>query len=410
MLNTVYIGIGQCGNRFADCFAKGSTEGKAGLKGAAGIAAIAINTAAGDMSMLENIRDENKIKITLSGRTEGAGRNPQVGQESMESNLELVDSCIISAAKKAQMDHIDLCFLWAGLGGGTGTGGLQVLAEHLAEEGYNIAIGVTMPRKNEGMVARCNAYNAMLDLQDWLSKKGRRDIPYIVIDNNKISDMTLERSNEIIASSIMRLNKATSYELAGSNFDNSDFLSVLKRYGTMSVVRASVPVAELNGSSSKAILSALQKETESLPFTESIAADARGAAVIAVVPKKFLATGGGANRKVLDENLNEVTGTLRESNPYSAIYLHPSEENMDKIYVYALLTGLASPQKEMAELGEEVEELIVKDKEIVKRNRKAFSGMKKLSLYDDDDDDDEEGDDSVETGSRRAVGHYNFGT
>ena len=88
MLNTVYIGIGQCGNRFADCFGKCSTEEQENNKGTAGIAAVAINTAAGYMSMLTNIRNENKLKITLDGRPEGAGSNPKIGRESMEENLD----------------------------------------------------------------------------------------------------------------------------------------------------------------------------------------------------------------------------------------------------------------------------------------------------------------------------------
>lgn len=375
MLNTIYIGIGQCGNRFADCFAKCSTDGKEVHGEAAGIAAIAINTAAGDMSMLENVRDENKIKITLAGRTEGAGRNPEIGCESMEANLSLVDASIRSACQKAKMEHVDLCFLWAGLGGGTGTGGLQVLAEHLADEGYNIAIGVTMPKKNEGMVARVNAYNAMLQLQNWLSNKGRRDIPYIVIDNNRITDTTLEKSNEMIASTISRMNRATSFKLAGSNFDNSDFLSVLKRFGTMSFVKAAIPLAEISSDSSEAMLNAVEKALEKVPYTGSVASDARGAAIVAVVPGKFLETGGGANRKMLDSNIDAVKNKFAESNPYSAVYIHPSAEVTDKMFVYVLLTGLAAPLDEMNALCDEVSELIAKDKEIVKKNRKALKGL-----------------------------------
>ena len=409
MLNIVYIGIGQCGNRFADCFAKCATDNKDSLKnGEAGIAAITINTASADMSMLANVKEENKIKITLPNHPEGAGRNPAIGQESMEANLPLIDSNIELARQKAKMEHVDLCFLWAGLGGGTGTGGLQALAEHLVGEGYRIAIGVTMPRPDEGMITRYNAYNAMLELQDWLISKGRRDIPYMVIDNNKISGLALEKSNEIIARNIARLNKATSCEVVDNTFDDSDFLSVLLHDGTMACVRARIPLTELTGDSTDVVLSAIKSELAGAPFTESVASKARGAAILTVVPRKFLETNGFNNRRLLDENIRVVKQQLPSSNPYSTIYIHPSESVTDRVYVYVLLTGLADPQKEMLALADEVSELIKENKAINKERRRSLKGLQKLSLDDDDDDDEEDENKEGYQPVAAVAGGFNF--
>jgi hypothetical protein len=69
MLNTVYIGIGQCGNRFVDCFAKGISENDR-QGSVAGTAVLAVNTAKRDMSVLKNIPESNRITITLEGNSD----------------------------------------------------------------------------------------------------------------------------------------------------------------------------------------------------------------------------------------------------------------------------------------------------------------------------------------------------
>ena len=395
MLNTLYIGIGQCGNRFADCFARYSTEKTELREGRAGVAAVAINTAAGDMSILENIPQENRVKITLNNHLDGAGRDPEVGRRSMEEHLAEVDNCIAMACSRAQMEHIDLCFLWAGLGGGTGTGGLLVLAEHLVEQGYDIAIGVTLPTKAEGFIARGNAYNAMLNLQDWIKQKNRRNIPYIVVDNSRITDMTLEMSNEIIASNIVRLNKATSYELTGSNFDDTDFKNVLKKYGVMAVGKASIPITALTGGNETVLMDALLADLTNSPFAEFSVDDSRSSSVIVVAPRKFLKGMGSDNRKILDKNISAITNRLAGSNPHQGVFLQPSKNVTDKVYVYVLLTGLPFPFEKVNEIGTEVAEYIRLDKEKNKRNLNAAKGMTRLSFGSDSDEDDEEDDEDV---------------
>ena len=66
MLNFVHIGIGQCGNRFAEQF------------GRRGRTALAINTARVDTSILnsKSISPKNQLHIALDGLKDGAGRNP----------------------------------------------------------------------------------------------------------------------------------------------------------------------------------------------------------------------------------------------------------------------------------------------------------------------------------------------
>lgn len=124
MLNFVHIGIGQCGNRFAEQF------------GGRNRTAIAINTARVDMSGLDNksISPKNQLHIALDGLKDGAGRDPEIGRRSMEANLDMICEAVIRATRDKPADRI---VLWAGLGGGTGTGGVLPLMKRLTDDGYN---------------------------------------------------------------------------------------------------------------------------------------------------------------------------------------------------------------------------------------------------------------------------------
>lgn len=73
----------------------------------------------------------------------GAGANPEVGENSAKESAEEIESKIVNT---------DLLFLTAGMGGGTGTGALPVIAEMAKNMGI-LTIGiVTKPFKFEGKV------------------------------------------------------------------------------------------------------------------------------------------------------------------------------------------------------------------------------------------------------------------
>jgi len=49
---------------------------------------------------------------------------------------------------------VDRFVLWAGLGGGTGTGGIVPLMQHLVANGHKVMLGMTIPRKRESWIVR----------------------------------------------------------------------------------------------------------------------------------------------------------------------------------------------------------------------------------------------------------------
>lgn len=106
----------------------------------------------------------------------GAGANPVVGEKSARENADEIESKICNS---------DLLFLTAGMGGGTGTGALPVIAE-MAKGMDMLTIGiVTKPFKFEGKVRQNKAEEGIAKLKDNVNA-------LIVIENDKL----LKSNNE----------------------------------------------------------------------------------------------------------------------------------------------------------------------------------------------------------------------
>lgn len=100
----------------------------------------------------------------------GAGANPEVGEKSANENAEEIRTSLINT---------DLLFLTAGMGGGTGSGALPVIAQMAKEMGI-LTIGiVTKPFKFEGKPREKRAIEGI--------EKLRKNVDaLIVIENDKL--------------------------------------------------------------------------------------------------------------------------------------------------------------------------------------------------------------------------------
>ena len=100
----------------------------------------------------------------------GAGANPEVGENSAKENAEEIAASLVNT---------DLLFLTAGMGGGTGTGALPVIAEMAKEMGI-LTIGiVTKPFKFEGKLREKTAMAGIEKLKQNVDA-------LIVIENDKL--------------------------------------------------------------------------------------------------------------------------------------------------------------------------------------------------------------------------------
>jgi cell division protein FtsZ len=123
--------------------------------GVVGAETIAVNTDAQDLLYTDAHKKVLIGRETTRGL--GAGANPEVGMESARENKEDI--------KKA-LQGADMVFLTAGLGGGTGTGSLPVIADVSKKIGALTVAVVTLPFGMEGRQRMENARKGLENLQD----------------------------------------------------------------------------------------------------------------------------------------------------------------------------------------------------------------------------------------------------
>ncbi len=119
------IGVGGAGSNVVD---------RLMLSNPSGVHLSAVNT---DQQALANspVLDKHCIGKNIT-RGLGAGGDPGVGREAALADAELLEGLV---------DGVDLLFVTAGLGGGTGTGAASVIADIAAQKGTTVIAFVTMP-------------------------------------------------------------------------------------------------------------------------------------------------------------------------------------------------------------------------------------------------------------------------
>ena len=164
-----------------------------------GIEYYIVNTEKGIIDRSKNL-GINAIQIgptVTSGL--GAGANPEVGESSAKESLTEIDKIL---------DGADLVFLTAGMGGGTGTGAIPVIAEEAKSRGIITVAIVTVPFLFEGRLRKTKAENGIEKLKpfvnslivisnDRLLKNSAQDIS--ILDAFKLTDDVLKQAVESIS-------------------------------------------------------------------------------------------------------------------------------------------------------------------------------------------------------------------
>jgi cell division protein FtsZ len=120
-----------------------------------GIEFIAVNT---DLQALAKCRAPMKLQLgKLITRGLGAGSDPEIGRKAALEDTERILECLQGA---------DMIFLAAGLGGGTGTGAVPVIASLAAEVGALTVAVVTKPFAFEGRRRMHLAEKGLADLRE----------------------------------------------------------------------------------------------------------------------------------------------------------------------------------------------------------------------------------------------------
>ena len=337
MLDFLYVGIGQCGNKIVDSFAGHKNK------------AIAINTTQKDMNGLVNVNKNNMINIEANGTKGGAGKTPALGKKAMLEHIDEVMEKIETVGKES--DYIVLC---AGLGGGTGSGGTPVLIQSLLAQKKKVMLLLTLPDDTEGVEVQVNAFNSCLNILKIIENY---KVPYILIENNKIRARMNSTNNFDWSSVNQSLGKVFSQFNASANktssyttFDETDYKKTLFVQGMMTLVKVTMDVSEINNDNAlrDAILNAWRDKNFFVDF------DHQTATMITTIieaPEKFLSNRD--NYKLLTTSLLKLRDMCGSVSPYEGIYSYDGKQEAnrkDKVIVYCMLTGLKAPMEKLSSL------------------------------------------------------------
>jgi cell division GTPase FtsZ len=132
-MKLVVVGLGQCGGRLADEFAHLNERARSqrGIEIITG--AFAVNTDAADLSGLQTISGDYQHRILIGGRRtggHGVGKINELGAEVAKDDADKVVDAIRTARHFFETDAF---MLIAGVGGGTGSGSIPIIAQMLRE-------------------------------------------------------------------------------------------------------------------------------------------------------------------------------------------------------------------------------------------------------------------------------------
>ena len=172
--------------------------------------------------------DINRVneKIVLGpkiARNLGTGVNPKKGREAaLESKNDII---------KALPERIEMVFVTACLGGGTGTGAAPVIAEIAKSMGKLVVGVVTIPFRDEGQGFMIRAMDGLRELRQYVDS-------LLIIDNQKIYEAfgdqnmkeAFKRPNEVLVTAVKSISEIITLE-GEINVDMNDVRMAMEDSG-----------------------------------------------------------------------------------------------------------------------------------------------------------------------------------
>ena len=170
-MKIVVIGLGQCGGRIADEFAKLNSKAKRqrGIEIVTG--AFAVNTDAADLSGLTAIKRDYQHRILIGGRKTGGHGVGKVNELGAEIAKEDSDKVIDAIRTTKHFYESDAFLLIASAGGGTGSGSLPVITQHVKARYSDkpVYTAVVLPFEHEEQTEERTTYNTATCLKSTYS-------------------------------------------------------------------------------------------------------------------------------------------------------------------------------------------------------------------------------------------------
>ena len=161
-MKLIVVGFGQCGGRIADEFARlnRKARGQRGIDIVSGV--FAVNTDVADLSGLTSIKPDYQHRILIGGRKTGGHGVGKINELGAEIAREDGDKVIDTVRTDKRFAEADAFMLIAGAAGGTGSGAISVISQHIKERYvdkpvYNL---IVLPFEHEETTEERTIYNA----------------------------------------------------------------------------------------------------------------------------------------------------------------------------------------------------------------------------------------------------------
>ena len=268
----------------------------------------------------------------------GAGNDPAIGEKCAETDIEKIAEVLSGS---------DMVFVTCGLGGGTGTGSLPIIAQVAKDvQALTIAI-VTLPFTVEGRVRAANALRGLKKLRKYADT-------VIVIPNDKLLEIApnlplnaaFKVTDEILANSVKGITEAVT-KPGLVNVDFADIRTIMKDGGTAMI---GFGESSRDTSPEERAMESVEKAINS-PLLDTEISDAKSALVDIT----------GSNDMTLEEAELIVRAISERINPDAEIIwgAHVDEElDNNVIKTLIILSGVKMPgyEDKLAERLEEPDE------------------------------------------------------
>ena len=170
-MKLVVVGLGQCGGRIADEFARLNGRARSRRRITIITGTFAINTDAADLSGLTSIRNDHRHRILIGGRKTGGHGVGKINELGAEIAKEDVDKVIDAIRTTKKFFETDAFLLIAGSAGGTGSGAISVVTQHLKERYLDKPIWnlIVLPFEHEESTEERTVYNVATCLKSCYS-------------------------------------------------------------------------------------------------------------------------------------------------------------------------------------------------------------------------------------------------
>jgi len=193
-MKLVVIGLGQCGGRIADEFARlnRKAQSQRGIEIVTG--AFAVNTDIADLSGLRRIKPDYQHRILIGDRKTGGHGVGKINELGAEVAREDADKLIDAIRTTKRLSEADAFLLVAGAAGGTGSGALPIMTQCVKERYADkpVYAVVVLPFEHEEETEERAIYNAATCLKSAYLVADA----VIIVDNQRyISKESSIRSN-----------------------------------------------------------------------------------------------------------------------------------------------------------------------------------------------------------------------